>query len=641
MLVLACAQACPAPLQAAPADAAARLQFNAALAQLRAPPNDSPVLRAYLLYPYLEAERLRAALARPAPPDVAIAGFLSRHGQEPVARDLRRDWLGSLARRKLWDPFLAHYDAASATDGLRCEHARALIATAGAPAAIADARQLYLTGRTLPDSCNAVFDWLREQGQLPAARILERARLAATAGNAELLAGLARGLPPAEAAAVRSWARLLNDPNAELGRILGTGRAGLIATEPVALAAGFEKLARRDPAAAEKRFAAIEALCGERCPVPTPASIADLRRDLALGMAWSRLDGALAQFRVFAAGSDDDLVHEWRVRSALWQRSWKQALAWIQGMPPRLAEQPRWRYWRARSLAALGGDDEARALYDRLAVENGYYGALAAMRIGRGAEPRSRPIPDSPDLQAAIAQRPAFRRIRELQLSGHRAWAANEWYAVVKTLDRIELQQAAHVAASWGWYLLAVDAATRAGEFDDLPLLYPEPYREEVAAGARLSGLSPIWLYSVMRQESLFDPLSRSAADARGLLQLLPATAREVARRWKLPVPSADALFDPATNVPLGAAHLEEQRERFGGRWPLVLAGYNAGPSAVQRWLPDAPLDADIWIENVPYNETRAYIQKILWHAVVYGYQSTGQPQRLDPLMQPIPAQGI
>jgi soluble lytic murein transglycosylase len=144
---------------------------------------------------------------------------------------------------------------------------------------------------------------------------------------------------------------------------------------------------------------------------------------------------------------------------------------------------------------------------------------------------------------------------------------------------------------------------------------------------AQLSGLPATLIYGVIRQESLYERDTVSPADARGLTQLTLETARRTARKWMLPAPTATALFEPAVNVVLGAAHLKDMLDRFDGQLLLALAGYNAGPNAVQRWLPAGEMDPDIWLENIPYNETRTYVLRILWHNVVFGWLEDQKPQ--------------
>jgi soluble lytic murein transglycosylase len=136
-----------------------------------------------------------------------------------------------------------------------------------------------------------------------------------------------------------------------------------------------------------------------------------------------------------------------------------------------------------------------------------------------------------------------------------------------------------------------------------------------------------------MRQESLFRADAVSRADARGLMQMLPATAAAVARRWRLPPPPPGGLFDPAVAVPLGAAYLRELLDRYGGQLAPGLAAYNAGTAPVARWQPAQPLAADIWIENIPYNETRSYVQHIFEHIVAFAWVRDAEPPRLESLM--------
>ena len=205
--------------------------------------------------------------------------------------------------------------------------------------------------------------------------------------------------------------------------------------------------------------------------------------------------------------------------------------------------------------------------------------------------------------------------------------AQAEWRFGLESLEPPSRVQAIHLASRWGWHDQAVATATGERVFNDYALLYPRPYDAEVAAAARTAGLPHDLIYSVMRQESLYRSDAVSSADARGLMQLLPETARRTAIQWKQPVPASAQLFEPAVNVMLGAAHVKELLERFDDQLPLALAGYNAGPGAAQRWLPSRTMDPDIWIENIPYNETRNYVQRILWHTLVFGWLREGQPQ--------------
>jgi soluble lytic murein transglycosylase len=174
---------------------------------------------------------------------------------------------------------------------------------------------------------------------------------------------------------------------------------------------------------------------------------------------------------------------------------------------------------------------------------------------------------------------------------------------------------------------VAVALATSRGLFNDYALLYPRPYPTEVAAAVKLTALEPPLLYGVLRQESLFRTDAASSAGALGVAQLMQATARATARRWSLPAPTRSDLFDPKVSITLGAARLAELIERFDAQLPVALGAYNAGEAAASRWLPGRALDSDVWIENIPYDETRAYVRRVLWHALVFRWLETGEPQ--------------
>ena len=174
------------------------------------------------------------------------------------------------------------------------------------------------------------------------------------------------------------------------------------------------------------------------------------------------------------------------------------------------------------------------------------------------------------------------------------------------------------------------------GLWNDLWLRFPLPYLGEIEAAARDTHLPGNWLYAVLRTESLYDPQARSGAGARGLLQLMPATARAVAQRAGMKAPSNDDLFKPEINIALGARYLREMNDKFEGALILTLAAYNAGPHRVPQWLPNDPIDGDIWVENIPYNETRAYVQRALSSLVMIGWRRTGEPVPVLPLLEPV-----
>jgi soluble lytic murein transglycosylase len=541
-----------------------------------------------------------------------------------VARGLRHDWLVSLAVRQRWDRFLPR--SVDVTDPLLvCDRLQGRLTTGDTDGlgAVALARWM-LPLKPMPE-CNEAFAWLHRQNLVTAALAEAKVRAALAADNPRLARAFMADVPAARTAALFQWSDLLEAPQSAL-TVLATHPA--LPVEPDALAAGFDKLARADSAAAANLLPLL--VSGRDL---TPEFAARLRRTAALGAAYDHDPRAVAKFDGVAAAADDTAVEEWRVRAALWNGDYARALGWIEHMPAALATQPRWRYWRARAVAATAGPEAAAPLYAEIAGLRDYYGYLAADRLHRGYSLNARASPDELNTQAAMAADAGFIRARELFACAMTDEAGVEWAAVVGSAEPAVKVQAAHLASRWGWYAQAIATLAQAAEWDDVRLRYPRPFPDVVATASRLAGVPPDWIWAVMRQESLFRTDAQSRADARGLMQMLPSTAAAVARRWRLAPPGKAGLFDPSQAVPLGAAYLRELLDRHSGQLALGLAAYNAGAGPVARWRPPATMDADVWLENIPYSETRAYVQHILEHIVAFAWVRDAEPPHLGALM--------
>ncbi len=617
----------------AAAYASARKAFQQAYAQAAsAPPDaaarDSETLKSYPLYPYLQAARIEQALLGRAdalaPVDRRAADFLAAHAGMPVARDLREAWLESLAQRSQWSVFLQAYRPAEATDAARCESLTARMALGKTDGLAREVEAQWLAPRSLQE-CAPAFDWLRRNGALTPALIEERARLAleSSAPDPDFARQIIEELPSDRAAPLLEWVSLLEHPQRGIDTLIASPGWPV---EPEALLAGWTRLARQDPAAAEERFARLLAARHLGRAAASPYALA-----LALALAWDREPSALEYFRRVAPADLDDAALQWRARAALWSRDWRLVSASIAAMAPETRATPRWRYWAARTARALRHPQRARQIYESLLASDDYYSALASARLKRPVAPHPQALPVDPVVLAALEGLPALVRARELFLCGMQPQAAAEWRSAYDSLSAGERLQAIHLAQSWAWYEQAVETAADQHVFNDYALLYPRPYDAAVSTAAHLAQLAPDLLYGMIRQESLYRVDAVSPAGAVGLMQLMPETARRTARYWKLANPAPGDLLDPAVNVSLGAARLRMLLDRFDGQIPVALAGYNAGLTAVTHWLPPKPIDADVWIENIPYNETREYVERILWHSLLYTWlRSPGEAQRAD-----------
>ena len=595
--------------------------------------NDDPVLRAYPLYPYLQAERIRQAFSSdPADADRRATGFLVTYGLLPVGIQLRRSWLESLAQRAQWELFLNVFRDTGATEGLRCQSLNARIALGQTAQLGPTLAKQWLSVKETPE-CDPAYAWGVDHGIITADLFERRARLALQAGNTGLARKLVAHLPDAEGAPLLQWAALLETPQRTIDTLLAAP------TTPVlneALLAGWARMARQNPDDAVDRYPRLLQTRNLSSELASPFALA-----VALPLAWRRDAHAEDYFARVATHDLDDPALEWRARAAMWAGNWPLVAQSIAALSESDRQTARWRYWLARASDQVGDTTQAHRLFSALAPDDNYYSGLAAARLGVGVIPHPQPLPRDPAVLERLAQVPALVRSHELLLCDLRGQAVAEWQFAYDDLTPVERQQAVPLAMEWGWYDLAVPVATSLKIFNDYTMLYPQPYESSVTAAARAAQLPVTLIYSVIRQESLFRADVVSSAGARGLMQLELSTAKPTAKALRLPAPRVGDLFDPQLNSTLGAEHLHMLLDKVNGQLPLALAAYNAGIAAANRWLPAESIAPDVWVENIPYNETRNYVQRILWHTVVYGWlRSDGQAQDTTSWLTPIRALG-
>ncbi len=621
LLLPACLLAAVAPLSANPLDARRidpeRVSVSAALERVERGAVIDDAMRRSLgghpLLPWLEYAELRQQLGRRTPDEVAA--LLARHPELPFAGPLRRAWLRELAKRRDWAGFVALYreaDDAGEAD-LRCHALSARLATGALDdalaAAIADA---WRHGDSRPDACDAPFAALQRAGRLDDALRWERIVLAAEAGNAGLVRFLARALPPTDKLQAERYASFLDAPDRSAATWPRDERSRRVATR------GLERLARSDPAAAERLMVELAALGLDA------AQQSRVRYQAALWSAAAYLPNAAQRLAAVPADAYDARLHEWRVREALARSDWTAALQAILAMPAELRTEPRWRYLEARMRDFGGEAAAATAAWRELAREPNYHGFLAADRLALPYALCPLPSPDDA-AQAAMAADPQLVRAVWLHAMGRRSWAEQEWRGLAARLDADARRAAVAVAVGARWHDRAVFGLQAPEDLTYYALRFPLAQRATLRREARRHGLDDAWVAALIRAESAWQPEARSSADARGLMQLLPGTGAATARRLGLPWNGNRTLHEPRANIALGTAHLATELARHGGQPYLATAAYNAGPAPVGRWLAQrAAHDVDLWVETIPYRETREYVGRIMAFAVIYDWRLHG-----------------
>lgn len=582
-------------------------------------------LRDYPLYLYLEYEELRRGLS-PASAE-RVQEFLDRYPNTPLSAQLRSQWLGVLAKAGQWQEFLVYYSPKVRGAEMTCHYLWARFKTGEQAEALAAVPDLWLTGSSLPNACDPLLETWRRAGGLTPELVRQRIGLAVKAGNWSLANYLARDLPKAERELMRFYRQVYDQPH-----LLEKTRQFQQDSELMRqiVQQGLERLIRRDTEAAARIWPSYRQSLSF-----APEESAKLTRMLALHLATSFYPQAKQWLLQTLAEQDEASLHEWLVRVALRKGDWAGVQEAIQGMPEELRHSPRWQYWLARALEQGGEGSqvaEAESIYAQVAQERDYYGFLAADRIGTSYRLNHRPLLVDPGLIAQMEQKPGLQRAREFFLLGQLPEARREWHFATRGLASEELLAVSHLVQQWGWHSQSMMGAIAAREWDDLQVRFPLVYQDVFQVFTRDYGLDINWVLALARQESAFVPDARSSKGALGVLQLLPATAKQTARSIGIGFKGSYELLDPETNIKLGTAHLRELLERFGNNRILATAAYNAGAGKVYQWLRDGgdQLPYDVWIETLPYYETRGYVQNVLTYSVIYGYRQGKKPRLLD-----------
>lgn len=570
-------------------------------------------LRDYPLVSYLELELFKAQLPKLSSSEANAR--IRRHSDTVVGTYMERAWLNFLASSRKWDLFLQQVGT-NPPAGMRCEMITALRVTGRDAEADRETAKLWQTGYSLPDHCDTVLaNWLRRLPQQQKIEVhWQRARLALEQGQSGLANFLLREIDGTD---------LLREILSHPERLYKAGfrlenndfnRQLVIHTLKRLAAADVEKsnvlwhqLRERFGFTARENYALRDRFA----------------REIIAGGA----DFARSWLTANDPTFEDPYLTQWRIRLALKEGDWPAVQQYIAALPDTMRQHADWQYWWARAEIELQGKitDDARAVLEKLAAERGYYSFLSADLLKQKYRLGAKRTLNA-NLIETIQALPGMQRARELHWHGLVANADTEWRSAVVSLNREQQVAAAQMALDWGWSNAAVLTALRAKEWDDLELRFPLAFEENFKRSAKQAKIELSWAYAIARQESAFAEHAQSRVGARGVMQLMPSTARGISRDMGRAYPTLADLHTADINIEMGTFYLGQLQAEFGGNHILATAAYNAGPHRIKRVLERQTkvLPADIWIENLPYGETREYIKNVLAFSVVYGLKLKG-----------------
>ncbi|VXC52995.1 Lytic transglycosylase, catalytic [Pseudomonas sp. 8Z] len=581
--------------------------------------NYASALRDYPLTPYLAYDDLTNRLKSAS--NAEVEKFLAEHGDLPQASWMKLRWLRLLAERGDWKPFLAHYDAKLNFTELNCLYGQYQLSHGLNAEGNATAEKLWLVGKSQPNACDPLFERWEANGQLTEQRRWQRTKLAVEAGNYGLANFLIKSMPTLGARGA------LMVEVAQKPQILKQSARFTPADAAMAdvVGLGLRRLARQSP---EDALSLLDSYA-QRMKFSQDEQVA-IARQIGLTLARRFDPRGLDVMAKYDPQLRDNTVSEWRARLLLRSGRWDEAYQLTQRMPAELASSNRWRYWAARSLQlAQPNSQQPATLFQALAKERDFYGFMAADQVKAPYKLNNQPLTLDPKTVQKVRNTAGIKRAMEFHARGQIVDGRREWYHVSRLFNRDELVAQARLAYDMGWYFPAIRTISQAQYWDDLDVRFPMAHRDELVREAQRRDIHSSWVFAITRQESAFMADARSHAGAMGLMQLMPGTAKETARKFSIPMASPRQALNPDINIQLGAAYLSQIYGQFNGNRVLASAAYNAGPGRVRQWLRGANhLSYDVWVENIPFDETRQYVQNVLSYSVIYG-QKLGSPHPL------------
>lgn len=572
----------------------------------------------YPLQPYLQQRRLKQFLTA----DEPIAEFLQQYQQTPMDWPLRKPWLLDLAKRQKGQTFLANYSGSGDAE-LECHALRFKLAAKSADSTSfwPQVSKLWVVGKSQPKACDPLFSAWRKAGQQTPEIVWQRIRLAAEGGDAGLIPYLKTQLPGEQQYLADMYLQTRRNPAVIAGAKFFPLKK---VHERDVLAYGLKRLIWRNP---KQALAQWQKFVND--PYFTAAQRLDVQRQFAIALASKGDEQADAWLGNLPPELLDQTLAHWRVSHALAQLDWPKVQQVIETFPAEISKDNSWRYWLARAYEQQGMTDKAKPLFEQLALQRHFYGFMAAAKLGLPPSLAHAPVTVSEQELKTLQQHPAVRRAQEWLALGRLTEARREWNHLQDTSDEQQKLVSAKLAYQLQWYERAIFSLADVGYWDDVELRFPLAFQHEISQSAAKVNIESGWAMAIARRESSFMADAASPVGARGLMQLMPATAREIAKK---PVKLAQ-LYNPVTNIDYGTDYLNYLRKRNDGNLLMATAAYNAGYSRVKQWIPkDYAVPADVWVETIPYRETRDYVKAVMAYYQIYNIRLNTPTDVFKPL---------
>ncbi len=589
--------------------------------QKQAVKNQRQPLDAYPITHYLDYALLRSQIVQL--PEQGIADFKQKHSDSPLNKQLKNHLIDQLGRQKKWSTYLKYHSGFD--QGRRqCWYLRARINQGQTQGLVPLIETMWMSGLSAPESCGSAFNWWDKQGHLTDAKLLQRIRLTFESNNFSLAEHLKKQLK------VRpDWVTqaidLMKDPMAALSQSLQWPSNSEL---PWLIYKTSMRMATKKPASLYQLWPNIKASHSL-----TQKHRHQIERQMALFAATDYEPFSIDAMKQLPPNMKDDQIKAWIVRYYLYHEQWHNVLDSLQQMTLRQLGQDRWQYWVARAMAKVGKQTEAKKIFNVLRKKTNYYGFLAADHLHQPYRLCKKPV--TPQL-TQFKPPAAIARAIELHHAGLLTSARREWNTTYKSLSRDEKIAVAERVKTEGWYAKAITTMADLGLWENYDWRYPIAHQSIIKAQANTANPMPQWVMAIIKQESAWAKDAVSHANAHGLMQLIPPTAKSIAKQLGITINNNRELHQPPLNIKLGVQYQKNLFKQFNHPI-LVAAAYNAGEGKSNDWSTGFSKSPDIWLETIPYKETRNYVTKILSNVTIYDWLINQTPRRISSWMPTMP----
>lgn len=565
-------------------------------------------LHYYPLQPYLDQKRLLHKMQLSDAKE--ISQFLKKYKNTPLDWPLRKKWLNYLAKRKQGTLFL---DAFQSTNNAKLQcHQLNFSLQQGLPKSVIlpQVTKLWTVGKSQDKACDPLFKLWQKSGYRTNDIVWQRISLAADGGKHTLIPYLTKLLPPEQQYLGRLWHKVRRDPSV-VSKLKYFPNNSIKETE--ILTYGLKRLIWHYPDSAIRSYKKAKLKFSF-----TKEQQNKIAEKFALALSSKNHHAAQLWLDKLDFNLMNESILQRRLSQALKDKNWDRLIIELKQLPKEQKDNLKWKYWYARALLATGLQQRGELLLAQLADERHYYGFLAASYLQKPVNLQNNPLEFTLAEKRKVIDYPAAKRAFEFHSLGRYHQARSEWNYLLTKLNDNEKLIAAKVANENQWFDRTIFTLANVGYLDDINLRFPKAFDKEIKRYASSQKIAPSWAFAIARRESSFMQDAHSSVGAKGLMQLMPNTAKNL-KKGRV---NNRFLLNAGNNIQLGTKYLKILLDRKKGNKVLATAAYNAGPYRVSTWVKNIkPTPADIWIETIPYKETRNYVKSVLAYQEIYQHQ--------------------